>query len=178
MESVRIYIHALTQSSSTCPPRRPRPTLPPGLSRTPPTGVFPEGDRLEANDEVRPTQLRLPPGSLPASWPLLRMDLQDPGQNRQREAQPASRAALSGRHQTAPHTQDRPGQDGALVAIRVSSLGQASFPYRLNRHRQSLPQTVDRPPAHPAGLSHLFSVTCPPCTARLAVLDEKSGLTE
>lgn len=142
---MRICIHAPTQNSPTCPPRRHRPTLPPGSSRTPPTGVFPEGDRLEANDEVRPIQLRLPPGSFPASWPLLRVDLQGQGQNRQREAQPASRTALSGRHQTAPQTQGRSGQDGASVANRIRSLGQASYQYRLNRHPQSLPQTVDRP---------------------------------
>ena len=144
---MRICFHALTPSSPTCPPRRHRSTLPPGSSGTPATGVFPEGDRLEANDEVRPIQLRLPPGSFPASWPLLRMDLQGQGQNRQREAQPASRAALSGRHQTTTQTQGRFGQDGTSVANRVRSLGQASYQYQLNRHRPSLPQTVDRPPS-------------------------------
>src|SRR5213593_2509993 len=95
IEFVRICIHALTQNCSTGPPRRPRPALPPGSARTPPTGVFLERDRLETNDEVRPPQLRLPTGCFPSSWPLFRMDLQGQGQNRQREAQPPSRAALS-----------------------------------------------------------------------------------
>src|SRR6266567_5994935 len=104
MAFVRICIHALTQSISPCPPRRPRPALRSGSSGTSPTGVFSQGDRIEANDEVRPTQLRLPSRSLPAPWPLLRMDLQSPRQDCQPEAQPASRPALSGRHETAPPT--------------------------------------------------------------------------
>src|ERR1035438_3475123 len=95
------------------------------------TGLFPEGDRLEAHDEVRPTAMRLPPRSFPASRPLLRMDLQSPGQDGQREAQLASRPALSGRHQTAPQTQGHAGQDGAPLANRFSSPGEASREYRL-----------------------------------------------
>src|SRR5207247_9348654 len=87
-----------TPPTSPSPPRCPRPALRSGSSGTSPTGVFSQGDRIEANDEVRPTQLRLPPGSLPAPWPLLRMDLQGPRQDCPREAQPASRPALSGRH--------------------------------------------------------------------------------
>ena len=130
---VRTCIHALTPSCSTGPPRPPRPSFPPGSARTPPTGVFPQGDRLEAHDEVWPAELRLPSGRFPASWPLLRMDLQGQGQNRQREAQPASRAALSGRHKTTPQAQGHSGQDGAPVANRLSPLGQASCSYRLNR---------------------------------------------
>ena len=132
MEFVRLCIHALTPSCSTGPPRRPRPALSPGSARTPPTGVFLEGDRLETNDEVRPPQLRLPAGCFPSSRPLFRMDLQGQGQNRQCEAQPPSRAALSSRHQTAPQTQGRSGQVGAPVPNRVNPAGQASYQYRLN----------------------------------------------
>src|ERR1039457_4854038 len=106
-------------------------TLPSSPARTPTTGLFPEGDRLEAHDEVRPTAMRLPPRSFPASRPLLRMDLQSPGQDGQREAQLASRPALSGRHQTAPQTQGHAGQDGAPLANRFSSPGEASREYRL-----------------------------------------------
>src|ERR1019366_2718556 len=84
-----------------------------------------------AHDEVRPTAMRLPPRSFPASRPLLRMDLQSPGQDGKREAQLASRPALSGRHQTAPQTQGHAGQDGAPLANRFSSPGEASREYRL-----------------------------------------------
>src|ERR1017187_9531999 len=105
--------------------------LPSSPARTPTTGLFPEGDRLEAHDEVRPTAMRLPPRSFPASRPLLRMDLQSPGRDGQREAQLASRPALSGRHQTAPQTQGHAGQDGAPLANRFSSPGEASREYRL-----------------------------------------------
>src|ERR1039457_663959 len=123
--------HALAQSIPPGPPRRHRATLPSSPARTPTTGLFPEGDRLEAHDEVRPTAMRLPPRSFPASRPLLRMDLQSPGQDGQREAQLASRPALSGRHQTAPQTQGHAGQDGAPLANRFSSPGEASREYRL-----------------------------------------------
>src|SRR6266496_2997272 len=108
------------------PSWRPRPTLPPSPGRTPPTGLFSQGDRLETNDEVRPTAVCLPPRSYPASRPVLRMDLQGQGQDGQRQAQRASRSALSGRHQTEPQTQDRSGQDGAPVANRSSSFGQTN----------------------------------------------------
>src|SRR5450756_1903468 len=76
--------HARAQSTPPGPSWRPRPTLPPGPASTPPTGLFPEGNRLEANDEVRPTAVCLPPRSCPASRPLLRMDLQGQGQDGQR----------------------------------------------------------------------------------------------
>src|ERR1039457_7656102 len=89
--------HALAQSIPPGPPRRHRAMLPSSPARTPTTGLFPEGDRLDAHDEVRPTAMRLPPRSVPASRPLLRMDLQSPGQDGQREAQLASRPALSDR---------------------------------------------------------------------------------
>src|SRR5271165_6704626 len=123
--------HARAQSIPPGPPRHYRASVPPGPAGTPTTGLFPEGDRLEAHDEVRPPAVRLPPRSFPASRPLLRMDLQGQGQDGQREAQPASRPALSGRHQTAPQTQGRSGQDGAPVANRFSSPGEASREYRL-----------------------------------------------
>src|SRR6266496_1615230 len=154
------------QSCSTGPPRRPRPALSPSSPRTPPTGVLLEGDRLETNDEVRPPQLCLPTGCFPSSWPLFRMDLQGQGQNRQREAQPSSRAALSSRHQTAPQTQGRSGQVGAPLPNRVNPAGQASYQYRLNGTPQSLTThcgpvstTIQRPIPHLLCL--LLSPRCP-----------------
>src|ERR1039457_2013016 len=131
---IRVFCinHARAQSTPPCPSWRRRPTLPPGPARTPPTGLFPEGDRLEANDEVRPAAVWLSSRPCPASCPLLRMDVQGQGQDRQREAQPASRPALSGRHQTAPETQRRSGQDGAPLANRLSSPGEGGGEYRLN----------------------------------------------
>src|ERR1017187_1555326 len=170
--------HALAQSIPPGPPRRHRATLPSSPARTPTTGLFPEGDRLEAHDEVRPTAMRLPPRSFPASRPLLRMDLQSTGQDSQRETQLASRPALSGRHQTAPQTQGHAGQDGAPLANRFSSPGEASRESRL--------------PSGCAAWSHysLFSalrlptVAYPACSPSLAPhrppsgsrSDEKSGL--
>src|SRR6266542_3680946 len=176
IEFVRPCIHALTQSCSTGPPRRPRPALSPGLPRNPPAGVFLEGDRLETNDDMRPPQLRLPTGCFPSSWPLFRMDLQGQGQNRQREAQPPSRAALSSRHQTAPQTQGRSGQAGAPAPNRVNPAGQASYQYRLIRASTIENTDCCSTSSLSSRLSRLFSVTCPPCTARLVVLDEKSRL--
>src|SRR6266516_371085 len=168
---VRTCGHALTQSCSTGPPRRPRPALSPGSARTPPTGVFPEGDRLETNDEVRPPQLRLPTGCFPSSWPLFRMDLKGQGQNRQREAQPPSRAALPGRHQTAPQAQGRSGQDGAPLASRVNPVGQASHQYRLNC-ASTIVTTDCCSASHtiPAGYHASFLSLALNCTARFAVL--------
>src|SRR5712671_3465512 len=90
--------HVRAQSTPPGHLWRLRPTLPPSPARTAPTGLFPEGDRLEANDEVRPTAVCLPPRPVPTSRPLLRMDLQSQGQDGQREAQRASRPALSRCH--------------------------------------------------------------------------------
>src|ERR1017187_7101044 len=171
--------HALAQSIPPGPPRRHRATLPSSPARTPTTGLFPEGDRLEAHDEVRPTAMRLPPRSFPASRPLLRMDLQSPGQDGQREAQLASRPALSGRHQTAPQTQGHAGQDGAPLANRFSSPGEASREYRLTSGCAAwshyrlfsalrLP-TVAYPACSPSLAPHR-----PPSGSRS---DEKSGLS-
>src|ERR1017187_909413 len=56
--------HALAQSIPPGPPRRHRATLPSSPARTPTTGLFPEGDRLEAHDEVRPTAMRFLKGTV------------------------------------------------------------------------------------------------------------------
>jgi hypothetical protein len=48
--------------------------------------------------------------------PYFEWTLQGQGQDRQRQAQPASRAPLPGRNQTAPETQGRSNKDGAPVA--------------------------------------------------------------
>src|ERR1019366_2190673 len=133
-----------------------------------------------AHDEVRPTAMRLPPRSFPASRPLLRMDLQSPGQDGKREAQLASRPALSGRHQTAPQTQGHAGQDGAPLANRFSSPGEASREYRLTSGCAAwshyrlfsalrLP-TVAYPACSPSLAPHR-----PPSGSRS---DEKSGLVQ
>src|ERR1017187_953747 len=172
--------HALAQSIPPGPPRRHRATLPSSPARTPTTGLFPEGDRLEAHDEVRPTAMRLPPRSFPASRPLLRMDLQSPGQDGQREAQLASRPALSGRHQTAPQTQGHAGQDGAPLANRFSSPGEASREYRLTSgcaawsHYRLFSALRLPPVAYPA-CSPSLAPPRPPSGSRS---DEKSGLAE
>jgi len=65
-----------------------------GPARTPRAGLFPEGYRLKANDEVRPSAMRLPPRSGPATRPLLRMDLQGKRQDRQRETSARKAAPL------------------------------------------------------------------------------------
>jgi hypothetical protein len=83
------------------------------------------------------------------------------GQDGQREAQPASRPALSGRYQTAPETQRRSGQDGAPLANRLSSPGEGGGEYRLNGGDMIAPQTVSPPPVPPCRLSRLLSATCP-----------------
>src|ERR1017187_4309653 len=138
-ESARIRVicinHARAQTTPPGPPQRHRATLPPGPAKPPSTGLLPERHRLEAHDEVRSTAVRLPPRSFPASRPLLRMDLQGQRQDGQREAQPASRPALSGSHQTEPQTQGRSRKDGAPLANRLSSLSEGSGECRLNAAR-------------------------------------------
>src|ERR1039457_5278659 len=171
--------HAPAQSSPPAPSRRPGPTLPPGPARTPPTGLLFEGDRLEADDEVRPAAVRLPPRPFPASWPLLRVDLQGQGQDGQREAQPASRPALSGRHQTAPQTQGDSGSDGAPVAHCLSPPGEAGRTYRLNLGRPTWRhhRLFSHPRVAARALSRLLSVTCSHRPCSRGRLDEISGLS-
>src|SRR3989442_1006031 len=93
---------------------------------------FFEGNRIETNDEVRSSAVRLPPRSHPTSRPLFRMDLQGQRQDHQRQAQPPSSAPLSSRYQTAPPAQGYSGSDGTSIADRASPLGKASRPCRLN----------------------------------------------
>src|SRR5882672_7520889 len=87
--------YAVPQSHPIAIPASLCPTIPPGPARTPATGLLLQGNRLEADDEVRPTAVRLPPRSLQTPRPILRMDLQGQWQDRQCEAQPASSPALS-----------------------------------------------------------------------------------
>src|ERR1039457_1177738 len=76
--------HALDKSAKrSCSPC-PGPTLPPGPTGTPPTRVLLKRNRLEADDEVRPTAVRLPPRCFQTPRPILRMDVQGQRQDRQR----------------------------------------------------------------------------------------------
>ena len=116
---------------------RPGPTLPPNPAGTPPTRVPLERNRPEADDEVRPAAVRLPPRSFKTPRPLLRMDLQGQRQDRQRPAHRGSGAALQSRHETAAETQGYSGQIGTSVANRAGSPGKASRRHRLIWRREN-----------------------------------------
>src|SRR5205809_5739624 len=85
----------LTQSNPIVAAPRLRATIPRRPARTPNNWIFFEGNRIETNDEVRSSAVRLPPRSHQTSRPLFRMDLQGQRQDHQRQAQPPSSAPLS-----------------------------------------------------------------------------------